>query len=92
MISPKEKSKILYFKFYDKCGELVKEDHRHDYAIETASIVIDEVLMQYEQMSEDASMIFIEGILTNPVSMIEYWEEVRRELIFSVWIKENNEL
>jgi hypothetical protein len=44
-------------------------------------MVIDEVIMQYEQMSDEASMIFIEGILVNPLTMINYWQNVQRELI-----------
>ena len=81
MITPKEKADILYWKFFDKCGDLVNEDCVHDYAITTASMVIDEVLTQYEQMSDEASMIFIEGLLVNPLTMINYWQEVQRELI-----------
>jgi hypothetical protein len=81
MITPKEKADILYWKFYDSCGTLMEEDSIHDYAIQTASMVIDEVLAQYEQMSDEASMIFIEGILVNPLTMINYWQNVQRELI-----------
>jgi hypothetical protein len=44
-------------------------------------MVIDEVIMQYEQMSDEASMIFIEGILVNPLTMINYWQNVQQELI-----------
>lgn len=81
MITPKEKADILYWKFYDSCGSLMEEDSIHDYAIQTASMVIDEVLAQYEQMSDEASMIFIEGILVNPLTMINYWQNVQLELI-----------
>ena len=81
MITPKEKADMLYFKFYDSCGSLIEEDSVHDYAIQTSSMVIDEVMMQYEQMSDEASMIFIEGILVNPLTMINYWQNVQQELI-----------
>jgi hypothetical protein len=68
-----------------KAKDLVKKmllDHDMPYylAKECALIAVEEILSEYQSMSDTDSIIYIENEITYVIHKLVYWQEVKQEI------------
>jgi len=71
-MTPKEKAKELFDKFYDTTGE---HWNAHKVSIECALIAVDEII---NTLNMDIRDVDVRGNIL--FDLIEYWQEVKKEI------------
>lgn len=78
-MTPKEKAIELVDKYKNRSIEL-GETHSQLLAEANALIAVDEILSEYQSMSDLESMLVINNKPTFVVHQLVYWQEVKQEI------------
>ena len=75
-MTPKEKAQDLYFKMYN----IDAYNDYHLLAKQCALIAVDEIISEYQSMSDTDSIIYIKNEITYVIHKLVYWQEVKQEI------------
>ena len=73
-MNPKDKAFELYFKYY---RDVLANSEK---AKQCALIAVNEMIKEYQSMSDLDSILFIKNEHTNVVDKLVYWQEVKQEI------------
>jgi hypothetical protein len=80
-MEPKEKAKELVEKYVDVQNELDETTTFYwGFAKQCALIAVEEILSEYQSMSDTDSIIYIENEITYVIHKLVYWQEVKQEI------------
>ena len=77
-MTPKEKAKELISKF--KFLSYPESNTKFYNPQQCALIAVDELISEYQSMSDTDSIIYIENEITYVISKLVYWQEVKQEI------------
>ena len=74
-MTPKEKARELYFKYHN-----LWINGNSIIAKQCALIAVDEMLVEYQSMSDLESTLVVEGQVFSVIDKLVYWQEVKEEI------------
>ena len=82
IMTPKEKALELFYKFNKVTSKEFNSDTftSATSAKKCALIAVDEIISQLQCVSDFESSIFIDNEYISVIELIEYWEEVKKEI------------
>ena len=79
-MTPKEKAKELVEKYENYVNNFFTNLISLDYQKKCALIAVEEILIEYQSMSDTDSIIYIENEITYVIHKLVYWQEVKQEI------------